>query len=156
MASEENINPDINFPQNYPANIKKRMFSLGMEIYQIAVIDRKDKNARRDFFKKNYKFFNAPVVSFITTTCEPSTYIGMDIGCFLATFMLLAREHNLGTCTQASLVAFPDVVRGKLKIPDNEKLLCGISIGYPVLDDKLNQYHTDRVSIDEILTMHDR
>ncbi len=154
VALKENINPDVAFPQNYPPNIKKRMFALGMNIYSVAGIDRKDKCSRDHFLLRNFNFFNAPAVIFISSTCPPSTYVGIDIGCFLATFMLLAKEKGLGTCAQLSLASFPHIIRKELNIPGEELLLLGVSIGYPNPDSDLNNYHTEREDMPNIVTIH--
>jgi nitroreductase len=79
------------------------MFDLGMKIYGVAGIDRKDKAARDQFMVDNFKFFDAPVAVFITSNFEMNYYVGIDIGCYLQSVMLLAREHGLGTCPQAAL-----------------------------------------------------
>ncbi len=144
-----NLKPDITWPASYPADAKRRMFDLGMKIYGVAGIDRKDKAARDQFMVDNFKFFDAPVAVFITSNFEMNYYVGIDIGCYLQSLMLLAREHGLGTCPQAALSAAPDVVRSELHIPEDQKLLVGLSLGYPLAEPELNRYHTPREPLGE-------
>ncbi len=141
--------PDIAWTVSYPADAKRRMFDLGMKIYGVAGIDRKDKAARDQFMVDNFKFFDAPVAVFITSNFEPNYYVGIDIGCYLQSVMLLAREHGLGTCPQAALSAFPEVVRAELGLPAEQKVLVGLSLGYPKADPELNRFHTPRETTEE-------
>lgn len=143
------LNPDITWPTVYPADAKRRMFDLGMKIYGVAGIDRKDKAARDQFMVDNFKFFDAPVAVFITSNFEMNYYVGIDIGCYLQSVMLLAREHGLGTCPQAALSACPDVVRAELGLPAEQKVIVGLSLGYPLPDPELNRYHTPRENFEE-------
>lgn len=138
--------PDVPWTVSYPADAKRRMFDLGMKVYGVAGIDRKDKAARDQFMVDNFKFFDAPVAVFITSNFETNYYVGIDIGCYLQSVMLLAREYGLGTCPQAALSAFPEVVRTELGLPAEQKVLVGLSLGYPKADPELNRFHTPRES----------
>lgn len=137
-------NPDTAWLESYPSDAKKRMFDLGMKIYGVAGIERKDKIARDEFMLQNFSFFGAPTVIFITTTFDLNFFVGIDLGCYVQTILLLAREFGLGTCAQAALSAFPDVVKTELNLPKEEKVVLGISIGYPEPDSNLNRFHTPR------------
>lgn len=138
------LGPDVTWPSVYPADAKRRMFDLGMKIYGVAGIDRKDKAARDQFMVDNFKFFDAPVAVFITSNFELNYYVGIDIGCYLQSLMLLAREQGLGTCPQAALSAMPKIVRAELGLPDEQKVLVGLSLGYPLPEPDLNRFHTPR------------
>ncbi|WCL47599.1 nitroreductase [Leptospira sp. GIMC2001] len=146
--------PENPWPENYPADAKRRMFDLGMKIYGVAGIDRKDKAARDQFMLNNFKFFDAPAAIFITTTFDLNFYVGIDIGCFLQTILLSARALGLGTCPQAALGAFPDVVRKELELQPEEKVICGLSIGYPKEESQLNRYHTPREPLENMVQFY--
>jgi hypothetical protein len=49
---------------------------------------------------------------------------------------------------QASLANYPDAIRGCLNIPEDKKLMVGMSLGYPDDMAPLNSYHSARESID--------
>ncbi len=147
--------PDTAWLESYPAEAKRRMFDLGMEIYGVAGIDRKDKAARDAFMLRNFSFFGAPVAAFVTTTFDLNFFVGLDIGCFLQNVMLLARSRGLASCPQAALGAFPDVVRAELGLPDNEKVVCGLSLGYPRADSALNRFHTPRESLANLTAFYE-
>jgi len=44
--------------------------------------------------------------------------------------MLAMQSRGIGSCAQAALRAFPEVVGAHLAIPDDEQILCGVSFGY--------------------------
>lgn len=150
-ALESTPRPETSWPESYPSDAKKRMFDLGMKIYGVAGIDRKDKEARDKFMLRNFEFFGAPTAVFITSKFDLNFFVGIDLGCFLQSVLLLAREEGLGTCPQAALGAFPDVVRNALTLPQEEKVILGLSIGYPNPDSELNRFHTPRESAEDLI-----
>ncbi|AOP36636.1 nitroreductase [Leptospira tipperaryensis] len=146
--------PDTIWPSAFPADAKRRMFDLGMKIYGVAGIERKDKEARDNFMLRNFEFFGAPTAVFITTEFDLNFYIALDIGCYLNTLMLLARSYGLGSVPQAALSAFPEVVRSELGLSESEKVVCGLSLGYPKADSNLNRFHTPRESSGDIVKFY--
>lgn len=50
------------------------------------------------------------------------------------------------------IVKYPDVIRKYMDIPDDEDLIMGIALGYEA-SDKINEYRSQRLDIDEILTI---
>lgn len=147
--------PDLAWPEVYPPAAKRRMFDLGMQIYGVAGIDRKDRAARDQFMLDNFRFFGAPAAIFIATDFDCNFFTGLDIGCALQTILLASRAFGLGTCAQAALGAFPDVVRCELDLPANEKIVCGVSLGYPRENSRLNEFHTPRIATDQGIRIYD-
>ncbi|MDV6237190.1 nitroreductase [Leptospira ellisii] len=146
--------PDTTWPSGFPSDAKRRMFDLGMKIYGVAGIERKDKDARDAFMLRNFEFFGAPTAVFITTEFELNFYIALDIGCFLNTVMLLARGYGLGSVPQAALSAFPETVRAELGLSESEKVVCGLSLGYPKADSNLNLFHTPREPVSDLVRFY--
>ncbi len=152
--SGQSPRPDTAWTDGYPSDVRKRMFDLGMKIYGVAGIDRKDKGARDQFMLRNFEFFDAPAAMFLTTRLELSFWTALDVGCFLQTVMLLAREKGLGTCPQAALSAYPDIVRSELQLDEKHHVVVGMSLGYPKVESALNRFHTPRESSDQVLFFH--
>jgi nitroreductase len=150
-ATSSSPNPETMWLDTYPSNAKKRMFDIGMKVYGVAGIDRKDKQARDEFMLNNFRFFQAPTVLILTTNFELNFFVGIDLGCYVESVLLLAREHGLGTCAQAALGAFPQVVKEELDLPADEKVIMGISIGYPKEDSNLNRFHSPREEADNLI-----
>ena len=55
--------------------------------------------------------------------------------------MLAATNRGLGSIPTYNSVRFPNILRQILGIPDTERVLVGISLGYPA-DQPLNHYHS--------------
>ncbi|TGL51732.1 nitroreductase [Leptospira kemamanensis] len=153
-AKSSSPTPETGWPESYPSDAKKRMFDLGMKIYGVAGIDRKDKEARDEFMLRNFSFFGAPTAVFITSKFDLNFFVGIDLGCFLQSVLLLAREEGLGTCPQAALGAFPVMVRNALDLPNEEKVIMGLSIGYPKANSDLNRYHTPREEANDLIRVY--
>lgn len=146
--------PDTPWLENYPTDVRKRMFDLGMQVYGVAGIDRKDKAARDAFMLRNFDFFGAPAAVFITTRFDLNFFVGLDIGCLLESILLLARAHGLGTCPQAALGAFPDIVRSELGLGAENHVVCGLSIGYPRPGSELNRFHAPREPFESLVRFY--
>jgi len=54
----------------------------------------------------------------------------IDAGLFLQALMLAARHAGLDTCAQASFIDLYPVLRRHLDIPDDQLVVCGLSLGY--------------------------
>jgi nitroreductase len=52
------------------------------------------------------------------------------------------------------IVAYPDVLRKILNIPESKKIIVGISLGYPA-EAPINTYKSRRAAVDEIVTWYD-
>lgn len=143
-------NPDYQYyPINWFEPYKTRRVECGMALYQALGIARDDHEKRLSQWYKNYNFFGAPVglCFFLHKALDKGSWL--DMGMFIQSVMLAALSHQLGTCPQASIAEYPDIVREVLDISDDYLLVCGMSLGYPDLTAAENQYRLPRVKIDE-------
>ena len=126
-----------------------------MALYRALEIDRDDKARRLEVWKDNYRFFGAPVALFffIDRVMEQGAWV--DMGMFIQSLMLAAREQGLESCPQASVADYPGVVRKVLGVADDKLLLCGLSLGYPDPDHPVNNYRTDREPVENFTTWFD-
>lgn len=141
---------DFSMQLDYPAPLKERTQATGYGLYAALGIAREDREARAAQFRKNWAFFDAPVAMFLFTHAALREWAVLDAGLFLEALMLAATSEGLGTCAQASLGSFPDVVRRHFEVPAEYRLLCGIAVGYAA-DDPVNAFRPARLSVDEIL-----
>jgi nitroreductase len=74
-----------------------------------------------------------------------------DSGSAVQNIMLLATNYGLGTVAQAQAVVYPDIIRKVLKIPEDKLIALGIAIGYPDLDNPVNQSRTTREPMEEVV-----
>ncbi|MFL6558072.1 MAG: hypothetical protein ACJ8MO_18390, partial [Bacillus sp. (in: firmicutes)] len=57
----------------------------------------------------------------------------------------------LDSAPAASSVSYPHHIRKVLDIPDNQKIIVGIMIGYSDAEHPYNQYNSSRVPIEEVV-----
>jgi hypothetical protein len=70
---------------------------------------------------------------------------------YAQTVMLTLTAHGLGSCPQTALSFHPHIVREELGIPSEQKLLFGLSFGYPDNNHPANQCHTEREALDKVV-----
>ncbi|MFT6625330.1 MAG: nitroreductase [Cycloclasticus sp.] len=149
-------NPDYEYyPTEWQEPFKQRRFECGMDLYKALDIGREDKEKRIEASLANYKFFGAPVTLFFFIDKVMGKGSWFDMGMFLQSVMLAAREYGLGTCPQASTSDYPDIVREITGVSDQYSLICGLSMGYPDDSKPVNQYRTRRTNVDEFTTWLD-
>ncbi len=118
----------------YPPNLKEpyrtSRFELGEQMYEILGIGREEKEARLTQVMKNFRFFGAPCAIFCFVDKQMGPPQWSDLGMFLQTFMLLAKEAGLDTCAQEAWSMKHDSVSKFVKADDTDILFCGMAIGY--------------------------
>ena len=126
--------PEIPAYDIYPAELKEpyrtSRYELGEQMYELLGIGRKDKDARIAQVMKNFEFFGAPCAFFCFVDRQMGPPQWSDLGMFLQTFMLLAKEVGIDTCAQEAWSMKHDSVSKFVKADKNDILFCGMSIGY--------------------------
>lgn len=141
-------NADVPAPKSWPEVIDQRTKEHGARRFEALGVGRDDTKRRNELRLQNFKFFDAPCVMFIFMDKSLGPWSTMDMGIFIQSLTLAAHGMGLGTCLQASLANYPDVVRTFLDISDSKQLVVGMSLGYPDHDAALNQYKSARVDVD--------
>lgn len=142
----------------YPPNLKEpyrtRRYEIGELLYKLLSVPREDKVARLKWFSRNYEFFGAPVGMFFTMDRIMQQGQWADLGMFMQSIMLLAREYGLHTAPQESWAAWTPLIVKILQIPENEMLFCGMSIGYEDISHPLSKLKSPRAPLSEIASFH--
>jgi nitroreductase len=125
-------------------------YKLGEDMYATLDIPRENKMGRIVWLAQNAKFFEAPVGIIITGDKRLDMPQHMDIGIFLQSLMLLAREAGLHTAPQGWWRNWTSVCHKYLNIPETEEVLVGMAIGYGDPDAPVNDLYADRASLDEV------
>lgn len=157
QAFESGSKPHMDYayyPSSWEEPYKSRRKETGLLMYQTLGIKREDKERQAEQWKANYRAFDAPVVLyfFIDSSLEKGSYL--DYGMFLQSVMLAATELGLGTCPQAALAEFPEIVRESLEISQDKVLLCGMALGYEDTNAPINGYRTQRLDYEEFTTFY--
>ncbi|MBM2825718.1 MAG: nitroreductase family protein, partial [Dehalococcoidales bacterium] len=61
--------------------------------------------------------------------------------------MLAALSFGLGTCATATVVHYPNVLRQILGIPERQKIICGMAMGYPDWQHPANKIESQRETV---------
>jgi len=142
----------------YPPELKEpyrsRRFKCGEDMYATIGVPREDRPARLRQFARNYQFFDAPVGMFICVDRQMGPPQWSDLGMYLQTVMLLAREHGLHTCPQEAWAVWHAAVTSFLSLPAELMVFCGLSLGYRDESAPINHLRTDRAELGEFVGWH--
>lgn len=143
---------DFPFPREYRGIYLDRRRESGFQLYNTLGIARGDKAAYAEQALKNFDFFGAPHVAIITTDEALGVYGAVDCGGYVNNFMLAAQALGVATVPQAALAFHSAVVRQHFGMPDDRRVVCGISFGYAQAEHKVNSYRTSRAALEDVAT----
>ena len=131
---------------------RERQVDCAVRYYGVMGIGRKDKQARNELMARNWQFFGAPHVGFLSMPTDMGPVNAIDIGIYLQTLMLLLVEHGIDSCPQGALAFFPDPVREIAGIPEGMGIVCGISFGYADEEALINTVRMPRDDLERAVT----
>jgi len=141
--------PDFPFPAAYLGIYRERRKVCGVQLYQALGIGRDDKAAATEQSLENFRLFGAPHVAIVTTAEALGAYGMLDCGLYVQTFMLAARSLGVDSIAQAALASYPQLLRELLGLPDDRKIVCGVSFGYADAAHRIHSYRTERAAAEE-------
>ena len=137
----------------YPPKLKEpyraSRHELGEKMYELLGIGREDKEGRLAQVMENFRFFGAPCAFFCFIDRQMGPPQWSDLGMFLQTFMLLAKEAGLDTCAQEAWSMKHDSVSKFVKAEDSDILFCGMAIGYRDESAAINSLKSERRPLKE-------
>jgi len=137
------------YPRKWLSPYIDRRRKVGMQLYGLLGIRKGDAKRMHEQFARNYRFFDAPVGLIFTVDSVMEQGSWLDYGMLLQNVMLAAKARGLDTCPQAALIQFHRVIRETLAIPDNETVICGMSMGYADPQAPENALRTERAPLKE-------
>lgn len=149
------VRPDFGPPEEYHGVYRQRRRATGWQLYDAVGVQRGDRTASAEQAFENFRLFGAPHVAIITTDASQGVYGAVDAGGYVGTFLLAAHSLGIATIAQVALAMYSPFIREHFSIPDDRKVLAGISFGYPNLDHPANSFRTARASLDEVATWAD-
>lgn len=126
-----------------------RRRTVGWGLYNLLGIEKGDKDRMKAQRGENYKFFGAPVGMIFTIDERLEIGSWMDCGMFIENVMISARGHGLHTCPQAAFADYYKILRAHLAIPENQTVICGLSLGYEDKNAPANRLRTERAPVGE-------
>jgi nitroreductase len=140
------------YPVKWQEPFLSRRRKVGWDLYGLLGITRADTDRIQAQHNHNYAFFDAPVGLIFTIDGVMERGSWLDYGMFLQSLALAAEAEGLGTCIQACWVAHADIVASTLSFAANEKIVCGMSLGYADPDSPANRLVTERAAVAEFAT----
>jgi nitroreductase len=141
------------YPKDLGEPYRSRRFKCGEDMYATIGVPREDKLARMLHFARNYEFFGAPVGLFFYVDRQMGPPQWSDLGMFMQTVMLLAREYGLHTCAQEAWSVWNRTVAQFLQAPPELMLFSGMALGYRDESAPINSLRTDRAALGEISSL---
>ncbi len=145
---------DFPYDGSYEGIYRERQYAAADALYSAAGIARQDRERRNAQFMRNFTFFDAPHVAFFFLPEPFGLREAADLGMYAQTLMLTMTAHGMGSCPQTALSFQADYVRETLGIDPANKLIFGISFGYPDPDAPANSCVTHRGPLSETVTFH--
>jgi nitroreductase len=131
-----------------------RMRTLGKEMYGLLGIPKGDAAANWRQWGRNYQFFDAPIGLIFTIDKDLDCMSFLDIGIFMQSIMLAAKARGLDTCAQGAWNNFWSVTRRVLNVPEDEYIICGMSLGYADETAPVNTLIAEREPVESFATFH--
>ena len=149
--SGETEKDDKYYPSQFVEPYLARRRKIGWDMYGLVGIEKGDYEKMAAQARQNFEFFGAPV-GLIFTMHETMSYGGwMDLGLYMANVMTLAREHGLDTCPQAAWREFETAIHRHLELPDDQRVIVGMSLGYEDTSAVINELRTERADLAEFV-----
>ena len=145
---------DFPYDGKYDGAFKQRQHASAKVLYDAMGVQRDDVQGRADVLMRNFSFFAAPHVGFF---CLPAGFAereACDLGMFAQSVMLVLQANGIESCPQTALGFVSDSIREELGIPEDQRVMFGLSFGYPDEDVPANQSRTDREAMSELIKFH--
>ena len=137
------------YPTQWVSPYIDRRRENGWSLYGLLGIGKGDKDKMHAQHQRNFRLFDAPVG--LMFTIDPIMGRGslVDYGMFLQNIMVAARARGLHTCPQAAWNDYHSIILPLIGAGENERMVCGMSLGWADASDKVNGFITPRVPVGE-------
>ena len=118
------------YPTEWKSPFIDRRRKIGWDLYSLLQIGKTDKARMHAQHARNYAFFDAPIGLIFAIDRVMRQGSWLDYGMFLQSVMVAARARGLDTCPQAAFTQFHRLISEHVGAPDNEQVVCGMSLGH--------------------------
>jgi len=154
-ALNSGVTPEAEVPlRPFEGKYRERQVDLAIEIFRLMEIARDDKEKRAQWMQRGFRFFDAPVGIILTMdrSLDQSPLSLLDIGAIMQTICLVAVNYGLATCIEDQAVMFPEVIRKAAGVPESQRIVIAIAIGYPDWGFPANRLKSKREPVEKIVT----
>ncbi len=142
------------YPPELTEPYRTRRRILGQDLYDLLGVPKEDTVGKMKQLAKNFEFFGAPVGLFFVMDRQMEIGQYVDLGMFMQSITLLAREKGLHTCPQEAWSRWPKTIGQFLDLPENEMIFCGMALGHMDEEAVINKLQSKREEFDEFVTLH--
>ena len=140
------------YPVKWREPYLARRRACGWGLYGTLGITREDKGRMHAQHARNYCFFDAPVGLIFSIDRDLEKGSWLDYGMFLQSIMIAARQFGLETCPQAAWLSYWDLLQRRIGVPQQQTIVCGMALGYPDPNEKVNAFTPERMPVGEFVT----
>jgi nitroreductase len=137
------------YPVTWKSPYLERRRKVGWDLYGLLGLTRENKAGMHAQHGRNYLFFDAPVGLIFTIDRVMEKGSWLDYGMFIENIMVAARGRGLDTCPQAAFLPFHRIIRELLALPEQEIVVCGMSLGFADMSRVENGLKTERAPVSE-------
>ncbi len=132
------------YPPKLWEPFRTRRYQCGEDLYGAIGVGREDRPARFAQLARNLDFFGAPVGLFFCLDRNLGPPQWADMGMYMQSVMLLARERGLDTCPQEFWARYPRLVAKFVGLPDDHMVFSGMALGRRDESAPINAWRTRR------------
>ncbi len=147
--------PQLDFPwPKFTGRYMDRLKVDGRRLVRELGLQKDNRDAMRRWRMSMRMFFDAPngVVMYMDSSLGQWSLV--DMGIAAENLMLAAWHFGVGTCALAAAVAYPDVLRSLLNLPESKRMILGIAMGYPDLSKPAATFRSSRETMEALVTWH--
>lgn len=141
------------FPPVMKPRYESRRWQVGADMYAALGVTQIDMDGIREQLVRNFQFFGAPVGLFFAIDRDMQQGQWSDLGMYIMSVMLLAREHGLHTAPLESWAMWPKTVAARLDMPPELMLFCGMALGEMDEEAPVNRWRARRAGLDEFAVL---
>ena len=142
------------YPREWISPYIDRRRKVGWDLYGLLGIGKGDRARTHAQHARNFLFFDAPVGMIFTIDRSLGYAAWVDYGMFMGNLMTAARGRGLHTCPQFAFAQFQRVIADCLTLPPNERVLCGMSLGYEDSSAIENTLRSERAPLSDWAHFH--
>ncbi|MFI6438574.1 nitroreductase [Streptomyces sp. NPDC050759] len=157
LRAEEEGRTSPDFTGGYGEGIYlERSQAFGARVYRALGVERSDRDGRRAAVRENLEFYGAPHAAFLfMPALGDGVRTAGDIGMYAQNFLLSLAARGMAGIPQTILGVYADTVREFLDVPEELKLLFGISFGMADPAAPVNAVGRERVPLQQSVVLHD-
>jgi len=149
-------NPDVPMPESFPDEHRSRYMACAAGLFGTLGIAREDRERRRAHMLNMTRAYGAPLVIYVLFPGELTVpYTMFDLGAITHGLCLAAHAQGLGTCIEAQLALYPDLVREHLQLPETCRIVVGVALGYADASAPANAFRTSREPLERFVRFID-